>query len=172
MTSFAQLKETHNTKLEQARKLANELSKKIIARDLEALAQEIPDRLKKDGCSGYVLDEKILVSIGNDGSLELEDRRGAAFLWGFEVDFTERLRVGDVFMHGKEIYSVQHLREHSFDGVAQALQEIINEIDESIHKLRTKNDLNTWSYQYYCAHEDITCETLGDVVAVVVGRKP
>lgn len=172
MTNFAQLKEIHNTKLEQARKLANELSKKIIARDLAALAREIPERLKMDGRSGYVLDEMILVSINKDGSLELEDRRGTAFLWGFEVDFTEQLRIGDVFMHGDEIYSVQHLHEHSFDGVEQVLQEIVNEIDEAIHKLRTKNDLNTWSYQYYCAHEDITCETLSDVVSVVVRRQP
>lgn len=172
MANFEELKILHNRKLEQAQELACKLSINLINRDLEYLVAEMPERLKKTGVRKYVLDEKIYLSIGNTAVLEIEDRRGSAFLWGFEIDFSDKLRLGDLFEHSKKVYSVRDLYECSFQGAKDVLQQIVNSLDDTLSKLRNSKDPDQWAYRYYSAHEDIFCEAIRDVVETVVKRKP
>lgn len=172
MANFEELKIIHNRKLEQAQELACKLSVTLINRDLAHLVSEMPERLKKNGAMKYVLDEKIYLSIDNKGCLEIEDRRGNAFLWGFEIDFSDELRLGDLFEHGKKVYSVQQLYECSFEGAKDVLQQIVGILDDTLSKLRSSKELSQWVYRYYSAHEDISCEAIRDVIETVVKRKP
>ena len=172
MANFEDLKIIHDRKLEQAQELARKLCINLINRDLEFLSQEMPERLKKNGVMKYVLDEEIYLSIDNKASLEIEDRRGITFLWGFEIDFSDELRLGDLFEHNKKVYSVRNLHESSFEGTEGALQEIVNIMDDTLNKLKSRKDLNQWGYCYYSAHEDISRNTIRDVINTVVKRKP
>lgn len=172
MANFEELKSIHNSKLEQAQELACKLSINLINRDLEYLVSEMPERLKRNGTVKYVLDEKIYLSITNRGSLEIEDRRDGAYLWGFEIDFSDELRLGNLFEHNKKVYSVQDLYECSFEGAKDVLQQIVNILDDTLSKLRSSKELDQWAYRYYSAHEDISCEAIRDVIETVVKRKP
>lgn len=170
--NFAELKIVHDRKLEQAQELARKLSINLINRDLEQMASEMPERLKKNGVMKYVLDEKIYLSIDNKASLEIEDRRGITFLWGFEIDFSDELRLGNLFEHNKKVYSVQSLNESSFDGAEDVLQQIVDVLDDTLSKLRSRTKLDQWTYRYYSAHEDISCDAIRDVINTVAKSKP
>ena len=171
MTSFEELKKAHNAKLEQVLKLSQRLSINIVKRDLEQLASELSERLKKTGAH-YTLDEAIYLSIDDKASLEIEDRRGDAFLWGFEVDYLDELRLGDLFEHDGKIYSAQSLRESSFNGAETVLRQIVDTLDDTLTKLRNRTELDQWTYRYYSAHENIFCDTIRDVINTVLKRKP
>ena len=171
MADFLKLKEICAKKVDEATKLETILKTALIRRDLSILADKMPERLiKTDG--KYVLDEKITISIDGSGNLNIVDDRATAFYWLFEVEFLESLFVGDIFEHDGKVYKVSYLNGNEYIGVCTDTQNIIDNIDKSIVKMKEKTNLDMWSYQFYDCNGDKRFDSLDGVVSVVVDRNP
>ena len=171
MERIDELKTEFLNLVKESRSLYESFIGKILQRDVDALALKIGLTRQADG--SYVLQDAVFLRPQPNGCIEIEDRRGSAFLWIFEVQLDcKELRVGSIFTHDGRIYSVEELNQRSFDGVCETVEELIQQTKNSISLLRSAANLDTWGYNYYEARNDITRSSLENVIATVLKRKP
>ena len=171
MERIDELKTEFQNLVKESRSLYESFTGKILQRDVDALAPKIGLTRQADG--SYVLQNTVFLRPQPNGCIEIEDRRGSAFLWIFEVQLdSKELRVGPVFTHNGRIYSVEELNQRSFDGVCETIEALIQQTKNSISLLRNAANLDTWGYHYYEARNNITRSSLENVIATVLQRKP
>lgn len=169
MLKWKGLKEICAEKKVLANELNTEFCKRIITRDLEILKSR-NTQFVSQGNGKYIL-EKLVVTISKEGVLNIEDKRGSTFLWGFEVEHKKAIRLGDAFEHEKQIESVSTMKDTDNLDLLNEVQNVITEFEQSIAFLKTDIPLEAWEYRYYDCHEEITCNGLDEVLKTVLNRE-
>ena len=170
MSELTKLKEECLQREKNVEKLNNELCKKIILHDINILKETVPSAISSDGRNVFH-DDGIKINI-SDGMLEIDDRRGSAFLWLFEIHHDNYLRLNDIFKLDKNVYSVKYIEESAVtENILNIIRKVIVEFDNSISILESDIQLNEWRHTYHNAHEDITCNSLQEVFETVLNRK-
>ena len=115
--------------------------------------------------------DELIITVTSKGMLEIEDRRGSAFLWVFEIQHENGFRIYNAFELDKKIYTVQYLKEsEATDSILDKIREVISDFDNSISILKSDISLDTWEYKYYDCHEEVTCNSLQEVFETVLKR--
>ena len=116
--------------------------------------------------------DKLIITVTSKGMLEIEDRRGSAFLWGFEIQHDKDFRLYNIFELDRNVYDVNYIKESEVtERMLNKIKEVIAEFNSSISILKSDIPLDTWKYKYYDAHEDVTCNSLQEVFETVLKRK-
>lgn len=171
MTELQTLKEECLKKEKIVEELNGKLCQKIILRDLNILQSRDSSIVSGSGKNKFLKD-KLIITVTSKGMLEIEDRRGSAFLWGFEIQHDSGFRIYSAFELDKKIYTVEYLKEsEATDFILDKIREVISEFDNSISILKSDILLDTWEYKYYDCHEEVTCNSLQDVFATVLKRE-
>lgn len=169
MSKLQELKEICGEKEALANKLNTDFCKRIIIRDLEQLRLKNPELISQ-GNEKYILG-KLVITISKEGLLNIEDKRGSAFLWGFEVEHKKAIRIGDAFKYDKQIESVSIMKDTDDPELLNEVQNVIAEFEQAIDFLKSNIPLETWEYKYYDCHEEVMCNNLDEVIATVLNRK-
>ena len=167
---FNELKDLCEEKRRNAVHLSQQLSKYLFEKDLINGLDAFDGRLVKVDGTHYVLDEKIYIRITSDGLLNIIDERTTPYMWTIEL-MIEEIKTEDFFEYNGKIYFVRNLFGREFDTVNTEVQILINELDKSIEKLKNLQPLEKWSYEYYSAHEDITHNSLEEMLQDIVKHK-
>lgn len=173
MSQFDLLKEECVKKIQEVKKLVYELSSDLILRDINKYMEKEPDRLVKssDGTS-YIFDGKIHMRI-LDACLDIIDERATSYGWTFEIEFPDAFRKDEWIEHAKRIYRVSRLEETSFEGVYEVLENVKEELNQSLSILEGKNVQNFQEqYIYISDRESIECKDLEQVLETVLSRTP
>ncbi len=148
--------------LEKVTKLYAKKSEHIIITDIEFYMQNHSEAITKSG-SIYYLGDNIKMYVSN-GCLEIEDRRGTAFAWGFEID-SDLYRGNIIFVNGRP-ESIEYVRDES---MVSAIEDAIEKLEKTSEFLKREDIIE---YKYYSAHEDISAETFEQVLETVLKREP
>lgn len=169
MSELQDLKRISKEKETVVSELNASFCKKLLIRDLEQL-QKQDSRLVAQGSGKYTF-EKLIISVRKEGVLDIEDRRGSAFLWSFEIQHENEFRIGDIFLYNNRPESVTYVNESDDPILLDEVKKVIEGFDKSIALLRTAIPLETWTYKYYDCHEEQICENLNDVIQTVLSRE-
>ena len=154
MTELQNLKEECLQKQKTVEELNGSLCEKIILRDINILKKNDSTIMSGSDRNKFYKD-KLIITVTSKGMLEIEDRRGSAFLWGFEIQ-----------------HDVNYIKESEVtERMLNKIKEVIAEFNSSISILKSDIPLDTWKYKYYDAHEDVTCNSLQEVFETVLKRK-
>ncbi len=149
--------------LEKVTKLYAEKSERIITKDIELYMQAHSEIVTKTGSDYYIVDNRVKMYVSN-GCLEIVDRRGTAFAWGFEID-SDLYRGNIIFVNGRPEV-IEYVRDESLVGT---IEDAIEKLEKTSEFLK-REDIT--KYKYYSAHEDISAETFEQVLEIVLKRKP
>ena len=170
MTELQTLKEECSKKEKIVEELNGKLCQKIILRDLNILQANDSSIISGSDKNKFFKDE-LIITVTSKGMLEIEDRRGSAFLWVFEIQHENGFRIYNAFELDKKIYTVQYLKEsEATDSILEKIREVISDFDNSISILKSDISLDTWEYKYYDCHEEVTCNSLQEVFETVLKR--
>ncbi len=156
---FQELKDLCSEKEKKARDLYKSIATKILERDLQLLLSS--DKSSSDSLVRY----KIV-----NGMLEILDERGDSFLWGFEVDTENKIRLGDIFMFNGRPESVTYVEDTDDEIVLPMIENVLKEYNDSIKYLEENPDINSYQYKYYSAHEETYCQNIFEVHDIVIRR--
>lgn len=171
MSRLQNLKEEFLQKQKNVEKLNENLCQKIILRDINSL-QENDVTIVSGNEKNIFFKDKLIIKVTSNGTLEIEDRRSSAFLWIFEVQHDNVICLGSTFEIDNNIYNINYINEIEVtDAMLDEIEKNINKLDESISILNSKISLDMWSYTYYCDYADIACNSLQDVLEIVLKRK-
>ena len=171
MTELQTLKEECSKKEKIVEELNGKLCQKIILRDLNIL-QSSDSSITSGSDKNKFFKDKLIITVTSTGMLEIEDRRGSTFLWGFKVQHDKAIRIGNAFEFNKKVYTVPYLKEsEATASMLEKVKEVLGEFDNAISTLQSDISLDTWTYKYYDCHEEVTCNSLQDVFATVLKRK-
>lgn len=171
MTELKKLKDECLQKQKIVEELNESLCKKIILRDINTLRAN-DSNIKSDSDKDKFYKDKLIITITSKGMLEIEDRRGSAFLWVFEIEHDKDIRLYNMFELDKNMYSVKYIEESEVtERILNKIKEVITEFNSSISILNSDISLDTWEYKYYDAHEDVACNSLQEVLETVLKRK-
>ena len=171
MAELEKIKDECLKKEKIVEELNAKLCEKIILRDLNILQQSDCSIISSNEKNKFIKDS-LIIKISPDGTLEIEDRRGTAFLWIFDIQHDKELHLGNVFEFNKRIYSVSNLKEdESNPAILQKLKECLDEFDDTISLLQSDISLDTWSYKYLENAMDVTFNSLQEVFENVLKRK-
>ena len=141
-------------------KTVNALIQKIMIRDIEALQENDPTIIS-DGSNNRFAKDEIKIVAAPDGTLEIRDDRGRAFLWVFEIQFEESIRTSDAFFIDKKLYKVETITESEVtETLISKGNEVINEFDNTISMLEADLASGRREHRYYDAHENVKCNSL------------
>lgn len=169
MPKLKELKEICEEKKAVANELNTEFCKRIITRDLETLKSRNTEFVSQG--NGKYIFNKLVITVSKEGVLNIEDRRGSTFLWGFTVEHKKAIRIGDAFEHDKQIESVSIMKDTDNPDLLNEVQNVITEFEQAIAFLKTDVPLETWEYRYYDCHEEIACNNLDEVLKTVLSRE-
>lgn len=172
MSDFTTLQAECMEKLQEVKKLIQDLSVDLIFRDISRYMTKAPDRLISGDDGSYILDGRIFMYVTGDGCLDIMDDRATGYGWTFEIGYKEGLRTGEWFEHEGHLYSVSRLNENAFQGTCDVLTQISRELDRTLKELKENKELECWEYTYSSEAEDIVCNTLEQALNAVVSRKP
>lgn len=171
MTELQNLKEECLQKQKTVEELNGSLCEKIILRDINILKKNDSTIMSGSDRNKFYKD-KLIITVTSKGMLEIEDRRGSAFLWGFEIQHDKDFRLYNIFELDRNVYDVNYIKESEVtERMLNKIKEVIAEFNNSISILKSDIPLDTWKYKYYDAHEDVTCNSLQEVFETVLKRK-
>lgn len=102
----------------------------------------------------------------------MDDERGPAYRWGFEILIkNDRIIRGDLFEHNGNFYKIRDMSEYSFDGASQYVEKFIADVEDGIEILKTHTEVDSLPYYYYDAHEETSYKNLDEIVARVIARR-
>ena len=142
---------------------------------MQYLKKQYNDRFVQNG-NNWVLDDEIIfrkrTGAYQEGCFEIEDRRGSAFLWGFEYEIKD-VSIGDAFLYKREPYHVHTLTEITDNDMIDQIEKVILSLEESYEKLNhiQNNHYSDISFTYCDCHEDIYCNNIIEVVEEVLKRE-
>lgn len=152
-----------------------EKGSQMIREDLNNLTREMPVRLKRIDTNHFILDEKISIAIDEkDHILRIEDRRGLAYGWSFEIvvsDIDGVIPCGDAFEVEKRTYSVEMLNEQEYKDVKKAADNVLKTLEEAENRIshRTISELTYSLYSNYKEEEHL-CHDLESMFDVICKR--
>lgn len=169
MSRLEELKTICKDKQNSVIMLKKIMDEAIIIRDIKLLFEKHSNY--QNPKSDYYLLDSLEIRI-TKGILEITDRRGSAFLWGFEVEYNNcDLRFGDTFMYNKKLYSVAYVDNSNSELLAE-IEKVISEFESTYQYLKQNNDISNYTYNYKDEHEDVICSDIFNVYNAVLIRKP
>ncbi len=171
MSEFQNLKDECLKKQKTVEKLNESLCKKIILRDI-GIFKTSDDTLMPGSDKNKFYKDKLIITVTSKGMLEIEDRRGSAFLWIFEIQHDKGFRLYNIFELDKNVYDINYIKEPEVtERMLNKIKDVIAEFNSSISILKSDIPLDIWKYKYYNALEDVICNSLQEVFETVLKRK-
>lgn len=164
---FQTLKHECITLQQKVDQLYTSVCRNVLLHDLESLSREHPEiKNVHDSCystTGIKFDS-------NNQSLEIVDDRWAPFLWLFDLQFKNKLRLGDTMAFKDEYYQIHSLVNFDFQ-LQQELSHIKDEYEQTIMWLQSNPLPNPSEYSYYSDRENVECPCIEDVFKTIVARE-
>lgn len=172
MRNFDLLQQKCAEGIQQANTLYEGYAYKVLKRDFAELLHNMEGDLVQRNSDEYVLKEKIYIRLDKNGSFVVDDERGPAYRWGFEILIkNDRIIRGDLFEHNGNFYKIRDMSEYSFDGASQYVEKFIADVEDGIEILKTHTEVDSLPYYYYDAHEETSYKNLDEIVARVIARR-
>ena len=174
MYDLEKYKKSCSNILEKVRKSYKIVANQLFQFDMDYLKKQYNERFVQDKCS-WILDGKIIfrkrTGQYQEGSFEIEDRRGSAFLWGFEYEING-VSIGDAFIYNKTPYQVHLLTDIIDADMINQIEKTITILEETYDKLKfiQNNHYSEITFKYYDCHEEIYCNSIIEVVEEVLKR--
>lgn len=173
MRNFTSIQSDFCEKKKQFEQLHAALSIRLVERDLTKISEQEKRRICSISNRVFELDDYVTLTICENGSVEIEDRRGTTFLWIFEILLrNEGAECGSYFKYGNNYYKVEELTEAHGEILLQKAEVVLQKAEKAVEMLQNNQNLDAWMYVYYDANEEKTCSSLEKVIETVLAHRP
>lgn len=172
MSNFEELKATCKERWNTVMDLKKKLDNDIIRSDVRLLIEKMGD-FDNPEPDKYVNSSMEIMIDTNNGVLKIIDKKNNLYPWNFEITHVDfNLRMCDIFIHGKEHYSVSLMNKTDKVELLNGIEKIISEYDDTI-KYFNENDVLTHKYKhrYFSYRESKRCEDIFEVYKAVIDHE-
>ena len=171
MSNFTNLQNDFKERMNQFEQLHTALSINLVKRDLARVQEHGEKRIEPVNDKLFALDDYVTLELCDDGTIEIEDDRGTPFRWIFEIKLrNEGAECGSLFKYGNYYYKVEDLTEAQGRLFSQEVEVMLQKVEKAVEILQNSPNLEAWAYDYYDAHENVTCPSLEKVIETVLAH--